>query len=146
VAPGATKINAKYDQAAGNFMRVVDAWGNPLNYKSYTGNSYKFNDGNFMPRHNNTANGTTTASIWGQPCYDICSYGADGTTWLNLNKPFDRQQDLSLSQMQSVTDNSGNAGQIPNYFFKPFDTTVTSGGGKHCFGGEDNDDINNWQQ
>ncbi len=141
---GTTKINAAFDQSAGNFMRIVDSWGNPLNYKSYNGNSYKFNDGTMMPRHNNR----TTSTIWGLEAYDICSYGGDGTTWSDLNKPFDRQQDLSLSQMTTVTHwNGTDHGQIPIYFFKPFDTMVGGGGGtKHCYGGEDNDDINNWQR
>lgn len=135
VAIGTTKINASYDPSAGNFLRVVDAWGNPLNYKSNDNsnlNSYKFSDGTYAPRHN-----TQT--------YDICSYGANGTTWSDRDKSFNAQQDLSLTQLRSVTAANGLQGQIPNYFFKPFDILVTSGGAKHCYGGEDNDDINNWR-
>ena len=144
VVMGATKINAAFDPTARNFMRIVDSWGNPLNYKSYDGNSYKFNDGTMMPRHNNK----TTSTIWGLSSYDICSYGANGTTWSDMNKPFDRQRDLSLEQTMNVTHWNGvDHGQIPVYFFKPFDTMVSSGGGsKHCYGGEDSDDINNWQR
>ena len=144
VITGDTKINATWDQAPGNYKRIVDSWGNPLNYKSYDGNSYKFTDGTMMPRHNNK----TTSTIWGNASYDLCSYGADGTTWQDRDKPFDRQQDMSLSQMATVTHwNGQDHGQIPVYFFKPFETQITDGGGlKHCYGGEDNDDINNWQQ
>jgi prepilin-type N-terminal cleavage/methylation domain-containing protein len=138
------KINAAHDESPGNYMRIVDAWGNPLNYKSYNGNSYKFTDGTMMPRHNNK----TTDTIWGQPAYDLCSYGADGTTWQERDKPFDRQQDLKLDQMATVEHwNGEDSAQIPVYFVKPFENQVSGGGGtKHCYGGEDNDDINNWQQ
>jgi prepilin-type N-terminal cleavage/methylation domain-containing protein len=141
---GNTKINAAHDESPGNYMRIVDAWGNPLNYKSYNGNSYKFTDGTMMPRHNNK----TTDTIWGQPAYDLCSYGADGTTWQERDKPFDRQQDLKLDQMATVEHwNGEDSAQIPVYFVKPFENQVSGGGGtKHCYGGEDNDDINNWQQ
>ncbi|MCX6901675.1 MAG: prepilin-type N-terminal cleavage/methylation domain-containing protein [Verrucomicrobia bacterium] len=141
---GNTKIQATYDEAPGNYMQIVDAWGNPLNYKSYDGNSYKFTDGTMMPRHNNK----TTGTIWGSPSCDICSYGADGTTWQDRDKPYDRQRDLKLDQMTTVEHWNGiDHPQIPVYFTKPFETQVTAGGGiKHCYGGEDNDDINNWQQ
>ncbi len=124
--------------------QIVDAWGNPLNYKSYDGNSYKFTDGTMMPRHNNK----TTSSIWGNPSYDLCSYGADGTTWQDRDKPYDRQQDLKLDQMTTVEHwNGQDHPQIPVYFYKPFETQVTADGGiKHCYGGEDNDDLNNWQR
>ncbi|OHE81208.1 MAG: hypothetical protein A2107_06500 [Verrucomicrobia bacterium GWF2_62_7] len=141
---GNTKINAAYDEAPGNYKWIADSWGNPLNYKSYNGNSYKFTDGTMMPRHNNA----TTGTIWGNPSYDLCSYGADGTTWQDRDKPYDRQRDLKLDQMTVVEHWNGNDHpQIPVYFFKPFDTQITAGGGiKHCYGGEDNDDLNNWQQ
>ena len=144
LATGNTKINAAFDESPGNYMWIVDSWGNPLNYKSYNGNSYKFADGTMMPRHNNK----TTDTIWGNPSYDLCSYGADGTTWQDRDKPFDRQQDLKLDQMATVQHwNGEDSAQIPVYFFKPFENQVTAGGGmKHCYGGEDNDDINNWQQ
>lgn len=141
---GNTKIEAAYDDSPGNYKQIVDAWGNPLNYKSYNGNSYKFADGTMMPRHNNK----TTSSIWGNPSYDLCSYGADGTTWQDRDKPYDRQQDLKLDQMATVEHwNGQDHPQIPVYFYKPFETQVTSDGGiKHCYGGEDNDDLNNWQR
>ena len=144
VSSGNTKITAQYDQAAGNYMRIVDAWGNPLNYKSNNGNfSYKFttkfvisdpanSEGMYLPRHNRMT-------------FDLCSYGSDGTTWQDRDKPFNRQQDLPLDQMRAVTDNYSHGGQIPNFFYKAFDTVVNvSSGAKHCYGGEDNDDINNW--
>jgi len=145
VMTGNTKINALYDNSPGNYMRIVDAWGNPLNYKSNNSWSYKFttkfspsdpNENMTLPRHNRTS-------------YDICSFGSDGTTWQERDKPFDRQQDLKLDQFASVTDNNNPAhsGQIPNYFAKPFETITTSGSGiKHCYGGEDDNDLNNWQQ
>lgn len=141
---GNTKIEAKYDEAPGNYMQIADAWGNPLNYKSYDGNSYKFTDGTMMPRHNNR----TTSTIWGNASFDLCSYGADGTTWQARDKPFDRQRDLKLDQMTTVEHwNGRDSAQIPVYFYKPFEMQVTAGGGiKHCYGGEDSDDINNWQQ
>lgn len=144
LSTGNTKIEAQNDESPGNFKQIVDAWGNPLNYKSYNGNSYKFSDGTMMPRHNNK----TTDTVWGYTAYDLCSYGADGTTWQARDKAFDRQQDLKLDQMTTVSHwNGTDSAQIPVYFFKPFDTQVTGGGGlKHCYGGEDNDDLNNWQQ
>lgn len=144
LATGDTRVSAKWDDAPGNFMRVVDAWGNPLNYKSNNGRSYRLptqfspsdqNENRTLPRHNRTS-------------YDICSYGANGTTWQDRDKPFDRQQDLKLDQPRSVSDNSNPSrnGQIPDYFFKPFDALASIGSGvKHCYGGEDDDDLNNWQ-
>jgi len=51
VAAGNTKINALWDQSPGYYMRIVDDWGNPLNYKSIGGNSYRFTDGSNAPRH-----------------------------------------------------------------------------------------------
>jgi len=76
----------------------------------------------------------------------LCSYGGDATTWKNLDKPFDRQQELRLDRTTTVVHCNGkDHGEIPDYFFKPFDTQVfTAGGTKHCFGGEDNNDVNNW--
>ncbi|MBI5394054.1 MAG: type II secretion system protein [Verrucomicrobia bacterium] len=114
-----------------NFMRIVDAWGNPINYKSGDGNSYIFqttrpgeSSATRTPRHNRTT-------------YDICSYGANGTTWQEKDKPFDRAKDLNMS--------GGSSSRPPDFFFKPFDT-LGGGSDGHCFGGEDGDDINNWQQ
>ena len=114
-----------------NYMRVVDAWGNPINYKSVGGSSYWFDttgpgesrSWNYFPRHNRRT-------------YDLCSYGANGNTWQDKDKPFDRARDLNKG--------GGSSSRPPDYFFKPFDTLGGSKG--HCFGGEDGDDINNWQQ
>ncbi|MFA6563915.1 MAG: prepilin-type N-terminal cleavage/methylation domain-containing protein [Verrucomicrobiia bacterium] len=130
---GNTRINAQYDKSAGNYRRVVDAWSNPLNYKS--GNGYSFTDRRNTPRHCPLS-------------YDLCSYGADATTWKDLDKPFDRHQELSLDHGTTIVQGGGQAhAEMPDYFFNPFDTQVSTGGGaKHCFGGEDNNDINNWQQ
>jgi prepilin-type N-terminal cleavage/methylation domain-containing protein len=135
VIAGETKIHARYDQSACKYHRIVDAWGNPMNYKSANGNSYRFTDGNYVPRQNRQS-------------YDLCSYGADNTTWKDMEKPFDRQKELRLDQMTTVVHYNGrDHGQIPNYLFKPFDTQVSAGGKmKLCFAGADNDDINNWQR
>ncbi len=132
---GNTRILTKSGSSTDCYKRIIDAWGNPLNYKSVDGNSYRFTDGSLAPRH------------CPQSC-DLCSYGADGTTWKELGKPFDRQQELSLDRMVTVIHGNGqDRGEIPEYFFKPFDTQVsTRGGMKHCFGGEDNNDINNWRE
>ena len=127
---GDTRIKAQYDPSAGCYRRAVDAWGNPLNYKS--GSGYCFADGRNTPRHCPQS-------------YDLCSYGADATTWKDRDKSFDRQQELSLDH--GTVPGGGQAqARIPDYFFKPFDTQVSAGGGvKFCFGGGDNNDINNWQ-
>lgn len=114
-----------------NYMRVVDAWGNPINYKANQGNGYYFQtpaqgetSPTYYPRHNRMT-------------FDLCSYGANGTTLQEKNKLFDRGRDLSMG--------GGSSTQPPDYFFKPFNT-LSGDSDKHCYGGEDGDDINNWQQ
>lgn len=136
VTAGKTRIYARYYQSAGNYQRVVDAWGNPINYKSANGNSYTFTDGSYAPRHNPQG-------------YDLCSYGADGTTWKERDKPFNRQTELRLDQFSTVVHYNGrDNGQLPDYLFRPFDTQTSVAGGKMklCFAGSDDDDINNWQR
>lgn len=113
-----------------NYMRVVDAWGNPVNYKSPDGNSYLFES---------PAQGETSASR--QPrhnrlTFDLCSYGANGTTLRDKDRLFDRARDLNMG--------GGSSSRPPDYFFKPFDT-LAGDSDKNCYGGEDGDDINNWQ-
>jgi prepilin-type N-terminal cleavage/methylation domain-containing protein len=114
-----------------NYMRVVDAWGNPINYKANQGNGYYFETPaqgetapTFYPRHNRMT-------------FDLCSYGANGTTLQEKDKRFDRAQDLGMG--------GGGSSRPPDYFFKPFNT-LGGGSDKNCYGGEDGDDINNWQQ
>ncbi|MCX7827291.1 MAG: type II secretion system GspH family protein [Verrucomicrobiae bacterium] len=110
-----------------NYMMVADAWGRPLNYKSNDGNSYPFgmtapgdSAGSKQPRHNRNS-------------FDLCSYGPNGTTWKDKDEPFSLE-DLSMS---------GGSGNVPpNYFYRPFNT-LSEG---HCYGGEEGDDINNWQK
>jgi len=113
-----------------NYMRVVDAWGNPINYKSSCSSSYPFDtpaqgesSPSWQPRHNRLT-------------FDLCSYGANGTTWQDKDKPFDRARDLGMG--------GGSTTRPPDYFFKPFNT-LGGDSAKHCYGGEDGDDINNWQ-
>ena len=135
VATGKTRICARFDPSESYYQRITDAWGNPLNYKSANGNSYRFTDGSYLPRHN-------------QKSYDLCSYGADGTTWKGRDKPFDRQRELSLDQMATVVHYNGrNHAQIPDYLFRSFDNQTSAGGKmKFCFAGMDNDDISNWRR
>jgi prepilin-type N-terminal cleavage/methylation domain-containing protein len=114
-----------------NFMRVVDSWGNPINFKSAYGGSYLFEtlsqgetSASRQPRHNRLT-------------FDLCSYGANGTTLQEKDKLYDRSRDLNLG--------GGSSSRPADYFFKPFDT-LSGDSDKHCYGGEDGDDINNWQQ
>jgi len=113
------------------YMQVADAWGRPINYKSNDWNSYRFGTvapggdprsefDKYSPRHNRNT-------------FDLCSYGPNGTTLKEKDDVFSLN-DLSMS---------GGSGNVPpNYFYRPFNNL--SGG--HCYGGEEGDDINNWQK
>lgn len=114
---------------------VADAFGYPINYKSNNPESYPFvtriiNVAPYQPRHNRDS-------------FDLCSYGRDNTTW----KTFDSTKRIGTTFLPTELNFSGGTStRAQNFYFAPFDKLGDISGNPHCFGGEGDDDISNWQQ
>ena len=116
---------------------VADAFGYPLNYKSNNPESYNFttplkNQPNNVPRHNIGS-------------FDLCSYGRDNTTWKTYDAdPAKRTGTMYLPA--EINFSGGGSTRPHNFWFVPFNNLGQLSSNPHCFGGEGDDDLNNWQQ
>jgi prepilin-type N-terminal cleavage/methylation domain-containing protein len=119
-------------------QEVADAFGYPLNFKSNNPDSYGFTTKlvkagagkDYEPRHNRTS-------------VDLCSYGRNATTW----KTYTPQTRVGTEYAPSEINFGGGTGTRPhNFYFTPFNALGTRAGEQYSFGGEGDDDVNNWQQ
>ena len=105
---------------------AADGHGNHLAYKSNNPNSYQF--AKAIPPYPRYAPRNRPES------YDLCSYGQDRTTWKTYDPIKRTGTKFTVAEMNN------------NYDFGPWERLCGCSGVPHSHGGEDDDDVNNWQQ